>query len=91
MFQAGKQKQKTNRTRQTNVADPVTSAGKQTKNESNNNTFQNKRCSFAMGRKRPATVKVEPVSPNPKKKAKVPKPEKVEETPKEPEMGSKSQ
>ena len=90
MFQAGKQKQKTNRTRQTNVADPVTSAGKQTKNESNNNTSQNKRCSFAMGRKRPATVKVEPVSPNLKKKAKVPKPEKVEETPKEPEMAPKA-
>ena len=43
-----------------------------------------------MERKRPATVKVGPVSPSPKKKAKVPKPEKVEETPKEPEMAPKA-
>ena len=35
-------------------------------------------------------MKVEPVSPSPKKKAKVPKPEKVEETPKEPEMAPKA-
>ena len=35
-------------------------------------------------------MKVGPVSPSPKKKAKVPKPEKVEETPKEPEMAPKA-